>query len=173
MSAVKTLEKNMSGWFKSAPALPKNVKQLIVQIAPWSALAVGLLQLFSAWGLGELLRELERLGTNSTAVARLYNHQTVRTYTLSSSDRMMMYLAIIVLIVDGAILVMAFSELKKRSLRGWELAFLAMLVNAAYADVALLVSLRNFDSFLFSVAWSIAGFYLLFQVRDTYSTKKS
>ncbi len=177
MSAVKTLEKNMSSWFKSAPTLSKGVKKQLVEAAPWAVVVIGALQMYAAWGLWEILHRLERLNHYGSSLNRIYTQQTLSGYMLSGSDRLALYLGVVVLVVDGVIFIKSYSELKKHSRRGWELAFVALLINAAYAVLSLffyhrLIIDHNFDSFLFSFVWITAGFYLLFQVRDMYTGKK-
>jgi len=164
MSAVTKLEKQIGGLFKGAPALPENGKEGLVKAWPWIALIFGVLQLLAAWGLWELTRRSERL------IDTLSMYYTNGSYGLSSFDKTMVYVGIVVLLVDAVILLMAYPELKKRAKRGWDLLFLGALLNLGYSIVTLFIDDRGVGSFIFSLLTSAIGFYLLFQVREKYKS---
>jgi len=138
MSAVTKLEKQIGGLFKGAPALPENGKEGLVKAWPWIALIFGVLQLLAAWGLWELTRRSERL------IDTLSMYYTNGSYGLSSFDKTMVYVGIVVLLVDAVIL--------------------------GYSIVTLFIDDRGVGSFIFSLLTSAIGFYLLFQVREKYKS---
>ena len=170
MTFTKQLETKIGGLFKSAPPLPENAKKTLVNAWPWIALIFGILQLLAAWGLWNLTRYVDSISDLSNTVSMYYNQQSVG---LSSMDKIFIYLALIVLVVDAVILLMAYPELKKKTKAGWDLLFLGSLINAAYAVVSLFIDGRGPSTFVFSLIGSAVGFYLLFQVKDHYSVKKT
>ena len=169
MVLTKKLETTIGGLFKGAPAMPENAKKSLVDAWPWIALVFGVLQLVAAWALWGVVRFAERLSdvTNSLSV-----YYTGRSAGLSSTDKMVIYLALLVLVADAVILLMAYPELKKKSKKGWDLLFLGSLVNLVYAVVSVFIHDRGVSSFIFSLIGSAVGFYLLFQVKDKYHTAK-
>ena len=165
--SIKKLETTIGGLFKDAPPLPKNAKKTLVDIWPWLALIFGVLQLVAAWGLWRLFSWADRVQDAFTA----FYVPTV--YTYSAFDKLVIYLAIAVLLVDAVILLMAYPELKKRARRGWDLLFLGSLINLAYAVVSVFIRDRGISSLIFGLLSSAISFYLLFQVRDMYGAKQT
>lgn len=154
--------------FKGAPALPDNAKKSLVDAWPWIALVFGILQLLAAWGLWGITRFVDRINDATNSLSLYY---TGRSAGLSAMDKNVIYLALIVLLVDAVILLLAFPELKKRTKKGWDLLFLGSLINVVYAVVSVFIHNRGVSSFIFSMISSIIGFYLLFQVKDKYGHK--
>jgi hypothetical protein len=169
MDSVKKLEKTIGDLFKGAPALSEGNKEGLVKAWPWIALIFGILQLLAAWGLWRLTRVTNALNDIST-------YYLGSQYGLTTGDKMIIYLGLAMLVIDGVILLMAYPELKKRARRGWDLLFIGALLNAVYSVVTLFIDARGVGSFIFSLIGSAIGFYLLFQVREKYkgaSTPKS
>ncbi|MCE7936842.1 hypothetical protein DYH10_03615 [Candidatus Saccharibacteria bacterium CPR2] len=170
MSALKGLEDKLAEAFKGFPQLPKNAKEGLVNFFPWLALIFGVLQLVAAWSLWGLTRISSRWldVTND-----YYKAVTGRDYGigLSSTDKMIIYIGLIVLVVDAVILLMAYPHLKTRARRGWELLFLGSVINVVYSVVTIFIDGRGIGSFLLSLIGSAVGFYLLYQVRDYYGKK--
>jgi hypothetical protein len=160
MSSLKSIEAKLSEVFKALPPLPYNAKESLVKAWPWIALIFGALQLLAAYSLWRLANVVERLDT-------LVTYYTAAS-PLSSGDKMVIYVASIVLLIDGVILLMAYPHLKTKHRRGWDLLFLASLVNVVYAVVQIFITARGIGSFILSLIGSAIGFYLLFQVRDKY-----
>ncbi len=167
MIVVKKLETQIGGLFKSAPPLSEKSKKSLVNAWPVIALIFGVIQLFAAWSLWGLTRYVDRLNDVTNTLSMYY---TGRVAGLTSFDKTLIYLALIVLVLDAAILLMAYPELKKKSKAGWDLLFIGSLINLAYAVVSIFIDDRGFTSFLFSLLGSAVGFYLLFQVKDHYKT---
>lgn len=170
MGALNNLEKQLEGVFKGMPKLSDSSKESLAKAWPWLALIFGILQLWAAWLLYDLTRVAERLNDLVNSVSPYY---TGRAVGLSSSDKMVIYLGIILLVVDAVILLMAYPELKKRSRRGWDLIFLSAVINAVYAIVQLFTHDRGVGSFIGSLIGSFIAFYLLFQVREKFGGRKS
>lgn len=162
--SIKKLEATIGGLFKDAPPLPKNAKATLVNIWPWLALIFGIVQLFAVMGLWRIVS-----WTNQVEDAFSAFYPTV--YQHSSFDKLVIYLAMVVLLVDAVILLMAFPELKKRARRGWDLLFLGSLINLAYSIISVFIDNRGMSSLILGLLSSAIGFYLLFQVRDAYGAK--
>ncbi len=161
---MQVLESQLEGLFKGTPKLPEKSKESLVNAWPWIALVFGVLQLLVAWGLYGALRVATPLLDYATEISRAYGYN----YGLSSTDKMIIYLGLIMLVVDAVILLMAYPKLKTRSKGGWDLLYLGSLVNVAYAVLALFEHGQGVGSFIFSLLGSAVGFYLLFQVKDKY-----
>ena len=169
MKQVQQIEAKLEGVFKDFPKLPKSGKDGLVGIMPWLALIFGVLQIFAAWGVWSLARNVDRLADTVNNYAAFYTAQAV---TLSGVDRAFIYLGAIVLLVSGVIGVMAYKPLLSKERRGWDLLFLASFVNLGYSIIAIFINGRGFGSFVISLVGTAIGFYLLFQIKDVY-TKKS
>ena len=167
MEQVHKLETKLGEFFKPLPALPKDSKEALVKAWPWIALVFGVLQVAAAWGLWGLVRWSDRV------VNVFSSYYTAAGVGYSSSERMVIYLALIVLLVDGVILLMAFPELKKRSRRGWDLLFIGALLNALYSVVSIFIDARGMSSLVMGALSTAVGLYLLYQVREKYGSTKS
>jgi len=166
MDAVKKLENKIGRLFKDVPPLPENSREALVGAWPWIALIFGVIQIFAAWALWNLIRVADTVGV-------MYGSFYVNyPAAISGADRFIAYFGIVVLLVDAVILLMAYPELKKRTRRGWDLLFLGALINVVYSVVSLFIDGRGLGSFIFSAVGSAVGFYLLYQVRGKYGSVK-
>ena len=166
MELVRKIEDKMSDWFKGLPPLPEGGREGLAKAFPWIALVFGILQLIAAWGLWNLTRTVDVLNTYVNTYYQATG--TAANVGISSTDKVVIYVGLIVLAVDAVILLMAFSPLSKRDRRGWDLLFLSALINLVYAVVSIFINGRGFVSFIFSLLGSALGFYLLFQVKSKY-----
>lgn len=167
MGALQTAEKQLRGLFKGMPPLPKQSKDGLVKAWPIIAIVFGVLQVAAAYWLFQATRVVEAYNELVNSLSAYYTGSEVG---LSSMDRTVMYLGVALLLVDGVILLMAYPHLQKRTRRGWDLLFLAALINAVYAVVSAFMAQRGgAGSLLFGLLSSAAGFYLLFQVKDHYA----
>lgn len=131
---IATLEK----FFKQAPNLPENAREVLVKIAPWLALIFGILGVIV--GLGAL-------GLSPVALLGGINASFV------------VLLTGVVSIVSSILMLMAYPKLVKKQYKGWELLFWSEAVGAVSAVLALSVT---------SVLGVLIGFYLLFQIKSYY-----
>lgn len=169
MKQLEQAEKSLDGLFKDLPPLPKNAKDTIVNVMPWISLVFGILQVlaaYSVWRLADLTNRLADVADFYAASAGVSGTH------LSSLDKSVIYLGAVVLAVEGVIGIMAYKALVARQRRGWDLLFLAALINIAYAVISIFINGRGFGDFLLSLIGSALGFYLLFQIKSAY-TKKS
>jgi len=165
MALLKQAENSLSNVFKGAPPLSDNAKNSLVRAWPWIALIFGILQVLAAWSLWGVTRFVDRAADIANIYSVAYNGRPV----YSATDKFAIYLGLLVLLVDGVILLMAYAPLKARSRRGWDLLFLGSLINVVYGIVAVFEPQRGIGSLVFSLIGSAIGFYLLFQVREKYS----
>lgn len=170
MESLKGIEDKLADLFKGFPQLPKNAKEGLVNAFPWIALIFGVLQLFVAWGLWGLIRLANQWLNVTNNYYRAVTGENIGV-GMNSTDKMVIYLAIAVLLVDAVILLMAYPHLKTKARRGWELLFLGGLINVVYSVFNLFIDNRGASGFLFSLIGSAVGFYLLFQVREYYGKK--
>jgi len=144
---TKELLKPLADLYAKAPVLPTNVKDFLVQAAPWVALILGVLVLLgSIGGLG--------LFTVFSPFAYLYAGAGYTTFLLISA---------VVGIVGGVILLLAFMPLRKRKLRGWNL----LVWYEVLAVVGSVISL-SVGSVVMAVVVAAIAFYFLFQVEAYY-----
>lgn len=170
MGALQKLEDQLGQLFKDLPALPKGAKDLLVQWWPYLALIIGVLQLFAAWSLWQLANWSNALVDYAN---RLGQYAPGYTAGYSATDKMIIYVGLALLVINGVLFLMAFSPLTKKLKRGWDLLFLASAINVVYAIVQVFMASRGIFSFITSLIGSAIGFYLLFQIRDRYSSSKA
>ncbi len=163
-------ETSLAGVFKDIPAIPKSGRDAIVKVMPWLALIFGVLQVLAAWGVWGLARTVDRAADIVNTYSAYY---AVPAAHISTFDRLAIYVGAVVLLVCGAIGIMAYKPLSARLKRGWDLMFLASLVNLVYAVVAIFIQNRGIGSFIMSLIGSAIGFYLLFQIQGAYTKKHS
>ncbi|MEK7621486.1 MAG: hypothetical protein AAB395_04015 [Patescibacteria group bacterium] len=170
MGALQSLEDQLAGLFKDLPALPKGAKDLLVSWWPYLALILGALQLLAAWGLYQLANWSSAY---LDSLNRLSQYTTGTSVGYSDTDKMIIYGGVALLAVNAVIFFMAYSPLTKKAKRGWDLLFLASVINVVYGIVQIFMSGRGIGSFLVSLVGSAIGFYLLFQIRERYSASKT
>lgn len=168
MELVHKIEKALEEPFKSLPALPKDAKKGLASIWPWLALVAGILQLWAAWSLYRWASAVNEIAEWANAWAR-----QVGVNTTNAGLTVWVWIAIIVLAVDAVILLMAFPKLQKSLKSGWDLLFLAALINLVYGVVSLFIDGRGgLGGLIWTLVASGVGFYLLFQVREHFGGKK-
>ncbi len=158
MQIIRQIEDTLAGIFKDLPALPKGGKEGLIAIFPWIALIFGIIQLMAAWGL----YQLTMLTINTFGIYA----------AITPMEKVMIYLSVAVILVDAIILLMAFSPLQKKLRRGWDLLFVAGLINLAYAVLSIFMYSGGVGKFMSGLISSAIGFYLLFQVREYYTGSK-
>lgn len=166
MKLIKKLEDKLASLFENVPALPTSSREALVNLWPWIALVFGALQLLAAWALVGMIQRAENFVNYDSFYIR-------NPDALSGAEQTPIYLGILVLIVEAIILLRAYPELKMRSRFGWELLFLASLLNVLYSLIGLFIQSRGIGTFIFSLISSAVGFYLLFQVRGYYKMRKA
>lgn len=172
MGVLQTAEKQIGSFFQGVPSLPKQSKDALVKAWPWIALVFGVLQVVAAYWLYRATQVVDAFNNLANSLSQYYTGTGVG---LTAMDKTIMYLGVILLLVDGVILLMAYPALKRRERRGWDLLFLGALINLAYAVVSAFMDTARggADSLIFGLISSAIGFYLLFQVRDAYTGRST
>ena len=170
MKQVEQAEKTLSSLFKDLPPLPAVGKENIVKIMPWIALIFGVLQVLAGYWVWRLANAADRVADLVSTYSAYY---TVPATHLGAFDRAVIYVGAVVLLISGVIGIMAYKPLVARLRSGWDLMFLAALINLAYAVLAIFIDGRGFGSFIMSLLGSAVGFYLLFQIKSAYSKKSA
>jgi hypothetical protein len=152
-STLGTLEDTLDLYFgQKAPALPTNVKELLVRFAPWITLVLLILTLplvLIALGLGALAAPLAFLAGPA------YGFSYGINYTIS-----MMIIAVS-LIFDA----LSIPGLFKRSAQGWRFAYYATILNVLGSVISFQIG--------GAILTALIGFYLLFQIKSYYGPGRS
>jgi len=128
---------------KKAPALPANIKEVIVKFAPWATLVILILTLpviFAVFGLGAILAPFSFLGG----------------ITAGTNYIVTLILSAIQLVLEA----MAIPGLFNRAKSAWNLVFYAALVGAVQN-----VATFNLGGLIIGTLLSL---YILFQVKEYY-----
>lgn len=164
MAGLSELEKTLDGVFvKNAPKLPENGKKMLVSWLPWINLVAGILSLWAAYTLYHWAHIANGLINYANQVSQAFGGPAV-----SSRLTATVWLGIVVIVVEGIIYLMAYPETKARTKRGWDLMFIALLVNIVYGAVLLLTDYGGVGNFIGSLIGSVIGLWLLFQIRGKY-----
>lgn len=144
---TKQWTKMLDESYAKLPVLPKGANDFIVSIAPWLALIFGALSLLSGvagFGLLTVLSPFATVaGAGGYAVAGL--------------------VASVILLAQGVLMLLAFSPLKARKVRGWNLWFWVLVLSV----LSSVVSLRVFGV-VEAVIGALIGYYFLYQVKSYY-----
>lgn len=143
VNSLNQLESTLEEYLvKKAPALPANIKDIIVQLAPWITLILAIMflpLLTAALGLGAIFMPIGLLGGVSYGVS---------------------FLALIPAAVAFILQVMAIPGLFKRARSAWKLLFYATLISA-------LTSIFQ-ANLLSALVGTLIGLYILFQIKSRY-----
>lgn len=167
MSELQKAEKSLEKLFKGLPDISDAARESVAKVLPVLAIIGGVFQLAAAYWVYKLAHVADQVAS----FVKSYSVLTGNVYGLSGTDKFIIYIGAAVLLVEAIILFMAYSGLKERKKRGWDLLFLGALINVAYSVVSLFITGRGFGSFLFGLIGSAFGFWLLFQVKAKYSGK--
>ena len=148
---ARQLSKTLDSSYAKIPALPANIREVLVSIAPWIALIVGVLWIVSflvtLLGAGAL-----------TALAPYAVAAGVGGYIY------MAYVISIISLIEGVLLLLAFSALKAKKARGWNLWFWVLVLSLVSSVVSLSVG-----SVIGGVIGFLIGYYFLYQVKSYYN----
>jgi hypothetical protein len=145
---LKPLFKTLDESYAKLPALPKKWTDLIVHCSPWLALLGAIAALLIAFGLYQGMTYVN----------------TFAFYAgVSSGFSIPVILAIVVLLVWAVIYFLAFSPLKARKEKGWNLILYGMLLSVL-SDVVRL----SIGDIIFGIVGFLIGYYFLYQVKSYY-----
>jgi hypothetical protein len=172
MEFIKKIENKLVGINATLPVLPKEAKEWLAKVWPWFALIGGAVQVVAAWFLWDVVRVANnRLDDVNNVYKDLTGHSL--HYGYSATDKTIIYGGIIMLLISGVIALMAWPKLKARDSKGWDLLFLALLIEIVYTVYSLIVPERGFGGFISSLIGVAISAYLLFQMRDVYKHNKA
>ena len=170
--SMNALEKSLDSIFgaKAPVQLPENAKKTIVEWLPWITLVLGLIQLWAAWALWQLGHWTNALVDYSNSF-----YQAVGAKPIAPHLSIFFWVALLVLVADAALMLVAFPGLKAKSkAKGWNLLFYSTVLNAVYGIVRLFTSLGSgFGSFFGAIIGTVLGLYFLFQIRSHYNGVKA
>jgi hypothetical protein len=165
MATLGSLEKNLQDIFVGKlPPLPVKGKKFIVKNLPYISVVVGTLTLIAAWELWHWAHVANNLINYANEMSRMYGGEQVATTRMNAG----IWLALIVLVVEAVMYLMAFQPTKDHKKSGWNLIFYAALVNLAYGAITIFTDYNGFGSFLGTIISTGVGLYLLFQIRESY-----
>lgn len=131
---------------------------------------IGYIAVTSAWSLWSLYNTAQPLVDFANSLSTYYGGQTIG---YSATDKLFIFIAIATLLLEAVVLLMAFKPLQQKLKRGWDLLFIALLINVIYAVVTIFIDGRGAGSFILQMVGSAVGLYFLFQIRELYSLKAS
>lgn len=166
MAALQKAEESLAKLFKDLPPLPESSREGLAKVWPWLALIGGVLQLWAAWLLWDLINWADRATDIADTLSAYYTDFIIGP---SGFEKTVMYLGIVLLLVNAVILLTAFPKLKLRLRAGWNLIFLVGLLNLVYGVLQIFTFQRGFGSFILSLLGSAIVFYLLFQVKEKFN----
>ncbi len=127
---------------KQAPSLPKNIKEILVKIAPWLEVVGVVMTVPAIFAL---------LGFNAMMYGTTYGgYVAARNFSLST----------IFLLAGFVLMILAIPGLFNRTKVGWNYVYYSVLVSAVYS----LISYQFFGM----VVGTLISLYLLFQVKSYY-----
>ena len=168
MKALQSAETSLEDIFiKQAPSLPSNAKKVIVEWLPWINLVIAILTLWSVWILWDWAHKVNKVIEiiNQTNSNYLSNAPAVNKLSFG------IWLSLGIMAIEAVIYLMAFSPLRSRQKRGWDLLFLGLFINLLYGFVVMFTSYGGFGNFIGSLIGTTIGLYFLFQIREHYLGK--
>lgn len=130
---------------KKAPALPLNIKDLIVKLAPWLVLLSVIMSIPAILAI---------FGFGALSFGNPYRSMMLPSYGVTY------ILSIVVLAITTVLSALAIKGLMNKTKSGWMLLFYSTLVSVVYSILSF-----NIIGGLLS---ALISFYLLFQVREYY-----
>jgi hypothetical protein len=137
---------SIGNFYKNAPHLPANIREVLVKIAPWAALVFGILSVLGGLGLV--------VGPKDPVFGVMYNS----TYFMVNG---------ILTIIVGVLLLMAFPKLQKQQYSGWRLLFWAEVVSIVSSLTGILAG-SVVGSLVGALIGALIGFYILFEIKSSY-----
>jgi hypothetical protein len=172
MKYVKKADELLSGWLKDLPRLPANVQNWIAENVWWIVLVGAIMSGIAVlMGIAGLFTALALVGTGVT----YYGYAFAGAYTggwIVSAIVSLVFMAGLI-----GLLATAVTPLRAMKARGWDLLFMALLLQALYAILNAFLT-YNIVGFVFSLIFSAIGLaigaYFLFEIKSHFvkSSKK-
>jgi hypothetical protein len=143
-SSLTRLEETLNLYLvQKAPAIPKDIKELIVSFLPWLTV-IGLLLMIPG------ILAIIGLSTISLPVS----------YMVGARYGIMYFVSIIFMVITAILLLMAAPGLFKRQKKSWYFLYYVSIITAISDIVSL-----NIFGFILTI---LLGFYILFQIKEYY-----
>ena len=169
MEALRGLETKLQEVFvKNAPfQLPAKAKSWIVQYLPYINLVLGIISLWAAYGIYTWATRADTIVNYTNELSRTFGGPVAPVERLTT----VLWLGIIFLALEGILYILAFAPTKERKKSGWDLLFLALLVNVVYGVVMVFTNYGGVSTLLSTLVSTVVGLYFLFQIRSAYTHK--
>ena len=160
------LEKALDEFFnkKIGLKLPEGGRVWLSKNAWWLALLGGVFSLWSVLGFWRLGHTADRFVDFANQLSQVYGGAAV-----SHHLGFMWYIALVAMLVQGVILLLAVSPLKAMKKVGWNWLFYSMLLSVVLGVVELFVPGYGFGSLIGLIIGSLIGGFLLFQTRAKFA----
>jgi hypothetical protein len=161
------LEVKLDEWLvKKAPfQMPENARKGLVTALPWLTLIGGVLMLWAAWGLYQLLTYVSPFVGLANELNAAYGVAVAPSVVNYGP---VVWLSLALLAVEAVMFFIAFPALQAHKKSGWNLLFWVSLINIVEV-VLQMIGYTNFGSLVLALLGSLVGLYLLFQVRSYYT----
>jgi uncharacterized membrane protein HdeD (DUF308 family) len=169
MDMVHKIEDRLADLCKNAPNLPLKTRKALAEYWPWITLVTGILQLwavFALWGLRNLANSVIDYANNLSRALGGTN--------VAPKIGLFFWVSLLILLADAVLILAAFPALKEKKKEGWDLLFLAGLVNLVYGLAQVFNDSRyggGVSRLFWSIISSAIGFWLLFQLRSQFSSE--
>jgi hypothetical protein len=147
MNYLNDLTKLLDKYYQKLPAFPKDIKDFIVSVSPWLALIFGVLAIFAGINAFGALSFLSPFAT----IAGVRGFEFIAI------------ISTVILLIQGVIELLAFSPLKARNVRGWNLLYYSLVLSVVSSVVTLGVY-----NILSSIVGALIGYYFLYQIKSYY-----
>ena len=143
-NSLSSLDETFENYFvKKAPALPQDIKEVIVKFGPWITLVLGLMSI-------PVILPLIGLGAVLSPVAAMMGARYGMTYNIS----------LVLTLISTVLMFISIPNLLKRSMAGWNMLFYSVLVG-------FLASLFSYN-FLGALISGVISLYILYQIKSMY-----
>lgn len=155
MESLHKLESTVAGWLKDVPHLPTEVRKWIAENAWWIAI-VGVV--IGGFGILTLLGALAVVGgLAAVSVGVGVGAALAGTFLIAS------FVSLAALVINVVLEALAIKPLKSLSKRGWDLLFLAAVLNFGFSAVSALLR-YDIIGVVFAALGAAVTSYFLFEV---------
>jgi len=147
MNYLNDLSKSLDKYYVKLPAFPKDIKDFIVNVSPWLSLIFGVVAVISG-------------------ISFFGGFSFLSSFAFYPGERGYVFVGILstaILLIQGIIELMAFSPLKGRQAKGWNLLFYSLLLGVLSSIITL-----NLSSVISSIIGALIGYYFLYQIKSYY-----
>jgi hypothetical protein len=165
MELLYKLEKIVFNWFKNIPGLPEGARKWLADNIWWIVIIGTVLTIISI--LGSLAALSTRISLQGT-IAASYYISTVNSTWLTIAD----IVAIVFMILEVILLILAIQPLKEKQKKGWVLLFATWLLGGVALVVNALLGLNVLHfivAILFGAIWLAISGYFLFEIHSQFA----